>query len=64
MPLYTFFLHSLLNVLVQIANKMGLQKKELIPPTASHPSAGAGAVGQIVTEVPSGFSHTNPQETN
>jgi hypothetical protein len=27
MPLYTFFLHSLLNVPVQIANKMGLQKK-------------------------------------
>jgi hypothetical protein len=26
MPLYTF-LHKLLNVLVQIANKMGLQKK-------------------------------------
>jgi hypothetical protein len=26
MPLYTF-LHSLLNVLVQIANKIGLQKK-------------------------------------
>jgi hypothetical protein len=26
MPLYTF-IHSLLNVLVQIANKMGLQKK-------------------------------------
>jgi hypothetical protein len=28
MPLYTF-LHNLLNVLVQIANKMGLQKKML-----------------------------------
>jgi hypothetical protein len=29
MPLY-MFLHSLLNVLVQIANKMGLQKKNLV----------------------------------
>jgi hypothetical protein len=29
MPLYTF-LHNLLNVLVQIANKMGLQKKKRI----------------------------------
>jgi hypothetical protein len=28
MPLYTF-LHNLLNVLVQIANKMGLQKNEI-----------------------------------
>jgi hypothetical protein len=27
MPLYTF-LHNLLNVLVQIANKMGMQKKK------------------------------------
>jgi hypothetical protein len=27
MPLYTF-IHNLLNVLVQIANKMGLQKKD------------------------------------
>jgi hypothetical protein len=29
MPLYTF-LHNLLNVLVQIANKMGLQKKTAV----------------------------------
>jgi hypothetical protein len=31
MPLYTF-LHSLLNVLAQIANKMGLQKKCYVGP--------------------------------
>jgi hypothetical protein len=29
MPLYTF-IHNLLNVLVQIANKIGLQKKNKI----------------------------------
>jgi OPA family glycerol-3-phosphate transporter-like MFS transporter 1/2 len=29
MPLYTF-IHNLLNVLVQIANEMGLQKKNLL----------------------------------
>jgi hypothetical protein len=27
MPLYNFFKHSLLNALVEIANKMGLQNK-------------------------------------
>jgi hypothetical protein len=32
MPLYTF-IHNLLTALVQIANKMGLQKKSVTKPT-------------------------------
>jgi hypothetical protein len=43
MPLYKFFLNNLLNVLVQIANKIGLQKKvyfdQLLFKTEVFPSA-------------------------
>jgi hypothetical protein len=39
-PIFSFtpFLHSLLNVLVQTANKMGLQKKSLVYFTLTHDS--------------------------
>jgi hypothetical protein len=35
----------------------------LIPPTAPHLSSGAGAIGQIVTDVASGLSLAPPQES-
>jgi hypothetical protein len=47
MPLYTF-IHSLLNVLVQIANKMGLQTT-LILPAALRPGG-----SQPLTEMSTG----------
>jgi hypothetical protein len=34
----------------------------LIPPTAPHSSSGAGKIGQVVADVPSGLSFTPPQE--
>jgi hypothetical protein len=36
----------------------------LILPTAPHSSSGAGTVGQLVADVPSGLSLTPPQENN
>jgi hypothetical protein len=52
MPLYTF-LHNLPNVLVQIANKMGLQKKNsgfVLKkfPRRIQPTTGSGEVEQFV----------------
>jgi hypothetical protein len=38
MPLHTF-IHNLLNVLVQIANKMGLQKKKEVQGVDRWPNA-------------------------
>jgi hypothetical protein len=35
----------------------------LIPLTAPHSSSGAGTIGQLVADVPSGLSLTPPQET-
>jgi hypothetical protein len=35
----------------------------LIPPTTPHSSSGAGPIGQILADVPSGLSLTPPQET-
>jgi hypothetical protein len=35
----------------------------LIPPTAPHLSSGAGTIGQLVADVPSGLSLTPPKET-
>jgi hypothetical protein len=35
----------------------------LIPPTTPQSSSGAGTIGQLVADVPSGLSLTPPQET-
>jgi hypothetical protein len=49
------------STLVSPANHSTAQHSPL-PNTHHHPSSGAGTVGEMVTEVPSGLTLTPPQE--